>query len=223
MADCSFPTIFAAFELIFSSDVTPVELMPCCLLCFKSLEHLLWASPSAGTLTYYNPPVIICLAATIITLQQSCNLCRKYQLYKLQLTHDIHSMIKLSTQTVVTWSISKTLHSISSHFLPSTLCILDCLLCDIPRFLPSSGCLPVSFAKIYDILHRPPWNDSSITFTLQSGGATSDVQRKLTTETTMKIQRQRLCVWGSCCLAFSFSKVSTASCRSSEPPTAFMV
>jgi hypothetical protein len=41
MADCTFPTIFAAFELIFSSDVTPVELMPCCLLCFKSLEHLL--------------------------------------------------------------------------------------------------------------------------------------------------------------------------------------
>jgi hypothetical protein len=23
---------------------------------------------------------------------------------------------------------------------------MDCLLCDIPRFLPSSGCLPVSFA-----------------------------------------------------------------------------
>jgi hypothetical protein len=31
MADCTFPTIFAAFELIFSPDVTPVELMPCCL------------------------------------------------------------------------------------------------------------------------------------------------------------------------------------------------
>jgi hypothetical protein len=65
----------------------------------------------------------------------------------------------------------------------SIVCSLDCLLRDVPRFLPASGCLPVSFAKNVRSSINLPGVTAALLFNLQSsGGATYDVRRKLTTE-----------------------------------------